>query len=62
MKQIEYLISVLPGVEHSQDKQEARIIELDAELRKAFEARKEAELERELWLGKVDGIIGGIKR
>ena len=62
VKQIEYLISVLPGVEHSQDKQEARIIELDAELRKAFEARQEAEQERELWLGKVDGIIGGIKR
>ena len=61
-KQIEYLISVLPGVENSQEKQEARITELDAELRAALEARKKAEGERELWLGKVDGIIGGIRR
>lgn len=53
---------MLPGVENSQEKQEARIIELDAELRDALEERNKAEEERELWLGKVDGIIGGIKR
>ena len=53
---------MLPGVENSQEKQEARIIELDAELREALEERNKAEKERELWLGKVDGIIGGIKR
>lgn len=61
-KQIEYLISVLPGVENSQEKQEARITELDAELRGALEERKKSEVERELWLEKVDGIIGGIRR
>ncbi len=61
-KQIEYLISVLPGVENSQEKQEAQIVELDAELREALEERKKAEADRQLWLGKVDGIIGGIKR
>ena len=61
-KQIEYLISVLPGVENSQEKQEVQITELDAELRGALEERKEAEKEREHWLGKIEGIIGGIKR
>lgn len=61
-KQIEYLISVLPGVENSQDKQGARITELDGALREALEERKKAEEERELWLAKVDGIIGGIRR
>lgn len=53
---------MLPGVENSQDKQEARIAALDAELREALEERKQAEEEREIWLGKVDGIIGGIRR
>lgn len=61
-KQIEHLISVLPGVENSQEKQKARITGLDAELGQALEERKKAEEERELWLGKVDGIIGGIRR
>lgn len=53
---------MLPGVENSQEKQEARITELDGELREALEERKKAEVEREVWLGKVDGIIVGIKR
>ena len=53
---------MLPGVENSQEKQEARITELDAELREVLEERNMAEAERELWLGKIDGIIGGIKR
>ena len=53
---------MLPGVENSQEEQEARIIGLDAELRNALEERKAAEQERGLWMGKVDGIIGGIKR
>lgn len=53
---------MLPGVENSQEKQEARITELDAELREALEERRKAEQERELWLQKVDEIIGGIKR
>lgn len=53
---------MLPGVENSQKEQEARITELDAELRQALEERKKAEELRVLWLGKVDGIIGVIKR
>lgn len=53
---------MLPGVENSQKKQETRITELDAELKQALEERKKAEDQRELWLGKVDGIIGVIKR
>ena len=53
---------MLPGVENSQEKQEARVIELDAELREALDERNKAEEERELWLEEVDGIIGGIKR
>ena len=61
-KQIEYLISVLPGVENSQEQQEARIVELDAELREALEQRKKAEAERGLWLGNIDGMIGGVRR
>ncbi|KAM0795764.1 mediator complex, subunit Med21 [Usnea florida] len=61
-KQIEYLISVLPGVENSLDNQGARVTELDGELREALEERKKAEEERERWLAKIDGIIGGIRR
>lgn len=53
---------MLPGVESSQEKQEVRIAELDVELREALEERKKAEEEREIWLGRVDGIIGEIKR
>lgn len=49
-------------MENSQEKQEARITELDAELREALEERKKAEIERVVWLEKLDGIIGGIRR
>ena len=62
VKQIEYLISVLPGVENSQVQQEARIVDLDAELRTVLKERKKAEAEREIWLGSVNGVLGGLRR
>lgn len=61
-KQIEILISVLPGVENSQEKQEARIRELDAELRTALEERAEVEEERSMVLGRVEALLGGVRR
>ncbi|MCJ1459912.1 RNA polymerase II mediator complex subunit [Mycoblastus sanguinarius] len=61
-KQIEYIISVLPGVENSQEKQEGRIKELEIELQGALEERKKAEQQRQIWLAKVEGIIGGVRR
>ena len=38
-KQIEYIISVLPGVENSREKQEERIRNLERELKKVLRER-----------------------
>lgn len=53
---------MLPGVENSQEKQEARIRELDAELRTALEERAEVEEERSMVLGRVEALLGGVRR
>ena len=53
---------MLPGVENSQEKQEGRIKELEIELQGALEERKKAEQQRQIWLAKVEGIIGGVRR
>ncbi len=41
-QQIEYLISVLPGLENSERGQEQMILQLDEQLKAAEEERKEA--------------------
>jgi len=61
-KQIEYIISILPGVENSKENQEERIKELDEELRAALEERREAEGLREEWVRRVEGVVGGVRR
>lgn len=61
-KQIEYIISILPGVENSKEKQEERIKELNEELRAAMEERREAEGLREEWVRRVEGVVGGVRR
>lgn len=61
-KQIEYIISILPGVENSKEKQEERIRELDGDLRAALEDRREAEGVREEWVRRVEGVVGGVRR
>ena len=62
-QQIEALVAALPGIGSSQAAQEARLRELDGELR-AVEAEREVwRAERERISGKLDGwIVGGVKR
>ena len=61
-KQIEYLISVLPGLDKSDEMQEARIRELEAELRVEEEKRKQAVTEKEVWSERLDAVIGNVRR
>ncbi|KAL6719910.1 RNA polymerase II mediator complex subunit [Lecanora helva] len=61
-KQIEYITSILPGVENSKERQEERIRELDGELREVLREREEVEGERERCLRRVEGVIGGLRR
>jgi mediator of RNA polymerase II transcription subunit 21 len=61
-QQIEYLISKLPGLDHSEEDQEERIVELEKELKAAEEKRKVAVKEKEVILAKLDKVIRSIKR
>jgi mediator of RNA polymerase II transcription subunit 21 len=61
-QQIEYLISKLPGLDHSEEDQEERIVELEKELKAAEEKRKVAVKEKEVILAKLDEVIRSIKR
>lgn len=61
-QQIEYLISVLPGLENSEKDQERMIGELEEELRVAEERRREAVREKEEVLARLEGVIRSIKR
>jgi len=61
-RQIEYIVSILPGVEKSKEKQEERIRDLDGDLRAALEDRREVEGVREEWVRTVEGIVGGVRR
>lgn len=53
---------MLPGLEKSEEEQEARIRVLDVELKEAEEERKEAVREREIWLERLDAVIGKVRR
>lgn len=61
-RQITHLVSVLPGVENSEAQQEERIRELEEELRAAEKERADSVRELEVWRGKLERVIGGLKR
>lgn len=61
-KQIKDLLDTLPGLDRSQEAQEARIAELEEEL-KAVEVERRAALgEREKAIELLEGVISGIRR
>lgn len=61
-RQIAHLVSVLPGVEKSEEEQGERIKVLERELREAELERVEAVREMEGWRGKLEVVIGGVRR
>lgn len=61
-RQIAHLVSVLPGVEKSEEEQGERIRALERELREAELERIEAVREMEGWKGKLEVVIGGVRR
>jgi len=61
-QQIEYLISVLPGLENSEKDQAQTIRQLEEELREAETRRKEAVKEKEAVLARLESIIRSVKR
>jgi len=61
-QQIEYLISVLPGLENSEKDQEQTIRELEEELKVAEARRKKAVKEKDAALTKIESVIRSVKR
>jgi mediator of RNA polymerase II transcription subunit 21 len=61
-QQIEYLVDSLPGLGNSQASQEARIRELEKELREVEVERKSWVSVQEELVGRVEGKIKGIRR
>ncbi|KAI1180750.1 mediator of RNA polymerase II transcription subunit 21 [Nemania sp. FL0916] len=61
-QQIELLISILPGLDNSEQDQERNIRELEEELKVAEMQRQEAIKEREETLAKLDTVIRSIRR
>lgn len=61
-QQIEYLISKLPGLTHSEQDQEQRIRELEEELKAAEEKRKIAVKEKQVVLAKLEEVIRNVHR
>jgi mediator of RNA polymerase II transcription subunit 21 len=61
-QQIEYLISVLPGLENSEKDQEGMIQQLEVELKEAEVRRREALKEKEAVLARLEGVIRSVKR
>ncbi|KAF4635884.1 hypothetical protein G7Y89_g2219 [Cudoniella acicularis] len=61
-QQIEYLISILPGLENSEKDQEQTIKRLEEDLRIAEEQRKQALKEKEAVLARLEGVIRSVKR
>lgn len=61
-QQIELLISMLPGLDNSEQDQERNIKELEEELRIAEAQRQEAIKEREDTMAKLDTVIRSIRR
>lgn len=61
-KQIEEAIWGIRNVERGKEEQEARIRELEGELKGAVGEREEVERERRQWVGRVEGMICGVRR
>ncbi|OTB00083.1 hypothetical protein M426DRAFT_324588 [Hypoxylon sp. CI-4A] len=61
-QQIELLISILPGLDNSEQDQERNIKELEEELKVAEVQRQEAIKEKEDALKKLDVVIRSIRR
>jgi mediator of RNA polymerase II transcription subunit 21 len=61
-QQIELLISILPGLDNSEQDQERNIRELEEELKVAEAQRQEAIKERTETLAKLDTVIRSIRR
>ncbi|KAE8371394.1 mediator complex, subunit Med21 [Aspergillus bertholletiae] len=60
-QQIEYLISVLPGIDSSEAEQEKRIRELEKELRNAEEDREQRVRELRKLRKKLENVLGAIE-
>lgn len=61
-QQIEYLISMLPGLQSSKQDQDRLIKELEEELKAAEADRQEALKERDQVLAELDKVIRSIRR
>lgn len=61
-QQIELLISILPGLDNSEQDQERNIRELEEELKVAEAQRQEAIKEREETMAKLNAVICSIRR
>ncbi|KAK2758232.1 RNA polymerase II mediator complex subunit [Arachnomyces sp. PD_36] len=61
-QQIEYLISVLPGIGSSEAEQEARIKELEKEVRDVEVERREKRRELRRLKGRLDEVLGAVGR
>ncbi|KAH6673571.1 mediator complex, subunit Med21 [Halenospora varia] len=61
-QQIEFLISILPGLENSEKDQEETIKQLERELQVAEAERKQALKEKEEVLARLEGVIRSVKR
>ncbi|CAJ2513794.1 Uu.00g019130.m01.CDS01 [Anthostomella pinea] len=61
-QQIELLISILPGLDNSEQDQERNIRELEDELKAADAQRREAVREREEAMAKLDAVIRSVRR
>ncbi|KAH8656156.1 mediator complex, subunit Med21/Med9, partial [Tricladium varicosporioides] len=61
-QQIEFLISILPGLENSEKDQEETIKQLEKELQAAEVERKQALKDKEEVLARLEGVIRSIKR
>jgi mediator of RNA polymerase II transcription subunit 21 len=61
-QQIEYLITLLPGLENSEKDQEQIIRQLEEELKVAEVQRKESVKEKEAILARLGNVIRSVKR
>ncbi|GLB06618.1 RNA polymerase II mediator complex subunit [Aspergillus tubingensis] len=61
-QQIEYLISVLPGIDSSEAEQERRIRELEGELRVVEGVREERRRELGMLRRRLEGVLGVVER
>jgi mediator of RNA polymerase II transcription subunit 21 len=59
-QQIEYLISVLPGIGTSEAEQEAKIRELEVQLRDVEEKREAKALELKKLRGRLENVLGAV--